>query len=104
MLQLPLHRRLPLEVWELIASHIPRFHLKPWLGASIFFRDIAQRTLFRTVDVYLSEDSEVIARAMDFFERVKADPTFASRVRSLRLHLAMEDSELLDVLLRAYCI
>lgn len=96
----PLYRRLPLEVWEIIASFTPRHHLRHWLFVSPFFRDVAQRAIFRTVDVYLSEDTEIIARVMDFFERVKADPAFAVRIQTLRLHWAMEDGDLLDVLIR----
>ena len=39
---------------------------------------------------------------MDFFEWVKADFPFASRIRTLRLHWAMEDGDLLDLLLRQF--
>ncbi|KZV99980.1 hypothetical protein EXIGLDRAFT_639849, partial [Exidia glandulosa HHB12029] len=98
----PLYRQLPLEVWELIASFTPRHHLRQWLFVSSFFRDVAQRSIFRKVDVYFSEDTDIIARVMDFFERVKADPAFAVRIKTLRLHWAMEDGDLLDLLIRIF--
>lgn len=98
----PLYRRLPLEVWENIVSFVPRYHLRSWLFVSAFFRDIAQRTIFRKVDIYFSEDTDVIARVMDIFERVKSDPAFAIRIKTLRLHWAMEDGDLLDLLIRIF--
>ncbi|KAA1474118.1 hypothetical protein DENSPDRAFT_823815 [Dentipellis sp. KUC8613] len=98
----PAWQRAPSEVWECIARFIPRFHLRTWLYLSSFHRDIAQRIIFRTVDVYFGEDQEGLNRGLDLFDRVKADPVFANRVKTLRLHWAYEEGDMLDLMSRIF--
>src|SRR6266849_3657279 len=54
----PTLQRLPPEIWDQIASFIPRYFLCTWLFISSFYRDIALCRIFRTVDLYLCEDSD----------------------------------------------
>ncbi|KAF8510457.1 hypothetical protein BU17DRAFT_77677 [Hysterangium stoloniferum] len=101
----PAHRRVPPEVWELIASHIPRFHLRTWLFVSAFHRGIARRLIFRTIDVYFGDGDDTdkdngINRGLDIFDRVKSDPSFARLVRTLRIHWSHEEGDLLDLMKR----
>ncbi|KAJ6489825.1 hypothetical protein C8R45DRAFT_901436 [Mycena sanguinolenta] len=99
----PASQRAPVEVWERIASYIPRYHLRTWLFVSAFHRDIAVRMIFHTLDIYFgSEDQETLNRGLDIFDRVKADPVFASRVKSLRLHWAYEEGDMLDLMIRIF--
>ncbi|KAG6818990.1 hypothetical protein H0H93_016585 [Arthromyces matolae] len=98
----PASQRAPLEVWERIAYHIPRYHLRTWLFVSSFHRDIAVRQIFRTLDIYFGEDPENLNRGLDIFDRAKADPVFASRVKSLRLHWAYEEGDMLDLMARIF--
>ncbi|KAF7345249.1 hypothetical protein MSAN_01901500 [Mycena sanguinolenta] len=88
---------------ERIASYIPRYHLRTWLSVSAFHRDIAVRMIFHTLDLYFgSDDQEALNRGLDIFDRVKADPVFASRVKSLRLHWAYEEGDMLDLMIRIF--
>ncbi len=96
----PASQRAPPEVWETIARHIPRHHLRTWLFVSAFHRNIAVRIIFRTLDLYFGEDQDNLNRGLDIFDRVKADPVFASRVKSLRLHWAYEEGDMLDLMTR----
>ncbi|KAH6912156.1 hypothetical protein BKA70DRAFT_1422877 [Coprinopsis sp. MPI-PUGE-AT-0042] len=98
----PAHQRIPLEVWERIASFIPRYHLRSWLFVSSFYRDIAVRHIFHTLDLYFGEDQENLHRGLDIFDRAKTDPIFANRVKSLRLHWAYEEGEMLDLMARIF--
>ncbi|KAJ6626001.1 hypothetical protein B0H10DRAFT_1999879 [Mycena sp. CBHHK59/15] len=98
----PASQRAPAEVWERIASFIPRYHLRTWLFVSAFHRDIAVRSIFHTLDLYFGEDQETLNRGLDVFDRVKADPVFASRVKSLRLHWAYEEGDMLDLMIRIF--
>ncbi|KAG5720769.1 hypothetical protein E4T56_gene16926 [Termitomyces sp. T112] len=98
----PASQRAPLEVWERIASHIPRYHLRTWLFVSSFHREIAVRQIFHTLDIYFGEDTENLNRGLDIFDRAKADPIFASRVKSLRLHWAYEEGDMLDLMTRIF--
>ncbi|KAG6864419.1 hypothetical protein C0991_009632 [Blastosporella zonata] len=98
----PASQRAPLEVWERIAYHIPRHHLRTWLFVSSFHRDIAVRQIFHTLDLYFGEDTENLNRGLDIFDRAKADPVFASRVKSLRLHWAYEEGDMLDLMARIF--
>ncbi|KAF8064383.1 hypothetical protein FPV67DRAFT_219414 [Lyophyllum atratum] len=98
----PASQRAPLEVWERIAYHIPRHHLRTWLFVSSFHRDIAVRQIFHTLDLYFGEDQENLNRGLDIFDRAKADPVFASRVKSLRLHWAYEEGDMLDLMTRIF--
>ncbi|KAG6917132.1 hypothetical protein DXG01_003722 [Tephrocybe rancida] len=98
----PASQRAPLEVWERIAYHIPRHHLRSWLFVSSFHRDIAVRQIFHTLDIYFGEDTENLNRGLDIFDRAKADPVFASRVKSLRLHWAYEEGDMLDLMARIF--
>lgn len=96
----PACHRTPLEIWDRIASCIPRYHLRTWLFISAFHRDIAQRHIFSTVDLHLGEDQEHRNRALDFFDRVKEDSTFAKKVRRLRLHWSYEEGDTFDLVAR----
>ncbi|KAF8154245.1 hypothetical protein B0H34DRAFT_661953 [Crassisporium funariophilum] len=98
----PPSQRAPLEIWERIASHTPRYHLRTWLFVSAFHRDIAVRHIFHTVDIYFGEDQENLNRGLDIFDRAKTDPVFASRVKSLRLHWAYEEGDMLDLMTRIF--
>ncbi|KAJ7787564.1 hypothetical protein B0H14DRAFT_2473252 [Mycena olivaceomarginata] len=99
----PASARAPVEVWERIASFIPRYHLRTWLFVSAFHRDIAVRLIFHTLDLYFgSDDQEALNRGLDVFDRAKTDPVFASRVKSLRLHWAYEEGDMLDLMIRIF--
>ncbi|KAF9033130.1 hypothetical protein BJ165DRAFT_1515789 [Panaeolus papilionaceus] len=98
----PASQRASLEIWERIAAYIPRYHLRTWLFVSSFYRDIAVRHIFHTVDIYFGEDQENLNRGLDIFDRAKADPVFASRVKSLRLHWAYEEGDMLDLMTRIF--
>ncbi|KAF7327189.1 hypothetical protein MKEN_00296000 [Mycena kentingensis (nom. inval.)] len=99
----PASHRAPAEVWERIASYIPRFHLRSWLAVSPFHREIAVRLIFHTLDLYFAEDQqEALNRGLDVFDRVKADPMFASRIRTLRIHWAYEEGDMLDLMIRIF--
>ena len=93
----PASHRTPLEIWERIASCIPRYHLRTWLSVSAFHRNIAVQQIFHTVDLYFGEDQEHLNRGLDFFDRVKDDPVFARRVQKLRLHWAYEEGDTFDL-------
>ncbi|KAI0920644.1 hypothetical protein AcW1_002327 [Taiwanofungus camphoratus] len=95
-------QRAPPEIWEHIASFIPRYHLRTWLFVSAFHRNIAAQLIFRTIDVYFGEDQENVNRGLDIFDRVKADSVFANRVKTLRLHWAYEEGDMLDLMLRLF--
>ena len=95
----PASQRAPPEIWERIARFIPRYHLRTWLFVSAFHRDIAVRLIFHTVDLYFGEDQD-LNRGLDIFDRVKADPVFASRVKALRLHWAYEENDMFDLMTR----
>jgi hypothetical protein len=92
----PASQRAPVEIWERIASHMPCFHIRTWLSVSSFYRDIAMRP----VDIYFGEDQENLNRGLDIFDRAKSDPVFACRVKSLRLHWAFEEGDMLDLMAR----
>ena len=96
----PASQRAPSEVWERIALFIPRYHLRTWLFVSSFHREIAARQIFHTLDLYFGEDQENLNRGLDIFDRAKADPLFASRVKRLRLHWAYEEGDMLDLTAR----
>ncbi|KAJ6578735.1 hypothetical protein DFH09DRAFT_346889 [Mycena vulgaris] len=98
----PASQRAPVEVWERIAGFIPRYHLRTWLFVSAFHRDIAVRMIFHTLDLYFGDDQEALNRGLDVFDRVKADPVFAGRVKSLRLHWAYEEGDMLDLMIRIF--
>ncbi|KAJ7153420.1 hypothetical protein C8R43DRAFT_1001883 [Mycena crocata] len=98
----PASLRAPVEVWERIAAFIPRYHLRSWLFVSAFHRDIAVRLIFHTLDLYFGDDQETLNRGLDVFDRVKADPVFASRVKTLRLHWAYEEGDMLDLMIRIF--
>ncbi len=97
----PASQRAPPEIWDRIARNIPRYHLRSWLRVSAFHRDIASRLIFHTVDLHFGDDQENLNRGLDFMDRVKDDPAFASRVKSLRIHWAYEESDVLDLMTRA---
>ena len=65
---------------------------------SAFHRSIALRRIFHTLDLYFGEDTENLNRGLDIFERAKADPVFAARVKTLRLHWAYEEGDMLDLM------
>lgn len=98
----PASQRAPMEIWDRIARHIPRCHLRTWLFVSAFHRELAVRILFRTVDLYFGDDQENVARGLDLMDRVKEDAVFASQIKSLRIHWAYEESDVLDLITRAF--
>ncbi|KAI0041668.1 hypothetical protein FA95DRAFT_1565151 [Auriscalpium vulgare] len=100
--ELPASQRAPPEIWDRIAGFIPRYFLRTWLFVSSFYRDIALRNIFRTVDLYLGEDQENMHRSMDVFDRVKSDPAFARHILSLRVHWAYEGGDVLDLMSRIF--
>ncbi|RDX41590.1 hypothetical protein OH76DRAFT_1364283 [Lentinus brumalis] len=97
----PASQRAPPEIWERIARFIPRYHLRSWLFVSAFHRDIAVRLIFHTIDLYFGEDQD-LNRGLDIFDRVKADPVFASRIKALRLHWAYEENDMFDLMCRMF--
>ena len=97
----PAHQRAPPEIWERIARFTPRYHLRTWLSVSSFHRDIAQRHIFRTLDLFFGDDQmDNVNKGLDLFARVKKDPAFAMRVKTLRIHWAYEEGDILDLMLR----
>jgi hypothetical protein len=89
---------MPLEVWEQVAAQTPRYHLRPWLSASSYHRDIASRHIFQTLDLYFLE-FESYDRELDILDRAVNDPVFATRVKSLRLHWDYARGDTMDLLL-----
>ncbi|KAH8112135.1 hypothetical protein DFH11DRAFT_1609969 [Phellopilus nigrolimitatus] len=99
----PAYQRAPPEVWERIARYIPRYHLRTWLHVSSFHREIAQRHIFHTLDLFFGDDQmDTVNKGLDLFSRVKKDPAFAKRVRTLRIHWAYEEGDILDLMLRLF--
>ncbi|KAK7057913.1 hypothetical protein R3P38DRAFT_2843621 [Favolaschia claudopus] len=99
----PASQRAPVEVWERIASFIPRYHLRTWLFISAFHHEIAVRNIFHTLDLYFgNDDQEALNRGLDVFDRVKTDSVFAGRVKCLRLHWAYEEGDMLDLMIRIF--
>ncbi|KAJ3548644.1 hypothetical protein NMY22_g1192 [Coprinellus aureogranulatus] len=95
-------QRTPIEVWDRIASYIPRYHLRSWLFVSPFYHEIAARHIFHTLDIYFGEDQDNLHRGLDIFDRAKDDPVFAARVKSLRIHWAYEEDDMLNLVLRIF--
>ncbi|KAG7087801.1 hypothetical protein E1B28_013742 [Marasmius oreades] len=95
----PASQRTPAEVWQRIAQHIPRYHLRTWLFVSAFHREIAMKKIFRTIDLYFGEDND---RGLDILDRAKADSKFAGLVKSLRLHWSIEEGDMLDLMIRTF--
>lgn len=93
----PAIQRVPSEIWDRIASFIPRYFLRTWLFLSPFHRDIALRRVFHTVDLYLGEDANW-NRILDIFDRVRIDPLFSRRIKALRIHWAYGGSDMLEVM------
>ena len=93
-----------MEIWDRVASYIPRYYLRAWLFVSAFHRDIAQRHIFSTVDLHLGEDQEHRNRALDFFDRIKEDSDFAKKIKRLRLHWSYEEGDTFDLVARELCV
>ncbi|KAJ7867925.1 hypothetical protein B0H14DRAFT_3861652 [Mycena olivaceomarginata] len=67
--------------------------LRTWLFVSAFHRDIAVRMIFHTLDLYSGgDDQEALNRGLKF----------ASLVKSLRLHWAYEEGDMLDLMVRIF--
>jgi len=99
----PAHRRAPAEIWERIAGYIPRYHLRTWLFVSSFHRQIAQRRIFHTIDLFFGDDQmDNVNKGLDLFSRVKRDRSFAVMVKTLRIHWAYEEGDILDLMLRLF--
>ncbi|KAH9029242.1 hypothetical protein EDB85DRAFT_2091001 [Lactarius pseudohatsudake] len=92
---------LPLEIWDRIASFIPRYFLRKWLFLPSFHRDIALRRVFHTVDLYLDEDSNW-NRTLDIFDRVRIDPSFSRIIKALRIHWAYVSGDMLKIMSRLF--
>ncbi|KAI9459875.1 hypothetical protein BJY52DRAFT_1264289 [Lactarius psammicola] len=97
----PALQRIPLEIWDRIASFIPRYFLRTWLSVPSFHRDIALRRVFHTVDLYLGEESNW-NRTLDIFDRVRTDPSFSRLIRALRIHWAYTGGDMLEVMSRIF--
>ncbi|KAF6750433.1 hypothetical protein DFP72DRAFT_911157 [Ephemerocybe angulata] len=98
----PASQRTPMEVWDRIASYIPRYHLRSWLSVSPFYHEIAARHIFHTLDIYFGEDQDNLHRGLDIFDRAKDDPAFAARIKCLRIHWAYEEDDMLNLVLRIF--
>jgi hypothetical protein len=96
-IRVPALRRVPPEIWDRVASFIPRYFLRTWLSVSRFHRDIALRHVFHTVDLYLGEDSNW-NHTLDIFDRVRMDPLFSRRIKALRIHWAYAGGDMLEVM------
>ena len=97
----PAHQRAPPEIWERIARHIPRYHLRSWLSVSSFHRDIAQRHIFHTLDLFFGDEQmDNVNKGLDVFSRVKDDAAFAKKIKTLRIHWAYEEGDMLDLMIR----
>ncbi|KAH8993141.1 hypothetical protein EDB92DRAFT_1855074 [Lactarius akahatsu] len=97
----PALQRVPLEIWDRIASFIPRYFLRNWLSLRSFHREIALRRVFHTVDLYLDEDSNW-NRTLDIFDRVRIDPSFSRIIKSLRIHWAYVSGDMLKIMSRLF--
>ena len=73
---------------------------------SAFHRSIAANIIFHSLDLYFGEDQdnvrENLNRGLDIFDRVKADPVFASQIKILRIHWAYEEREMFDLMTRKF--
>ncbi|KAL5518533.1 hypothetical protein ACEPAH_215 [Sanghuangporus vaninii] len=99
----PAWQRAPLEVWDRIARFIPRYHLRTWPLVSSSHREIAQRHLFRSLDLFFGDDQmDNVNKGLDLFSRVKKDPVFAKNIKTLRIHWAYEEGDMLDLMLRLF--
>jgi hypothetical protein len=99
----PSWTRTPAEIWTMIASHIPRYHLRTWLFVSSFHRSIALPLIFHTLDLYFGEDSsDNLNRGLDILDKAKTNEGFARLVKCLRLHWAFEDGDMLDLMIRTF--
>lgn len=100
----PAYQRAPIEIWERIARFIPRFHLRTWLSVSAFHREIAQRHIFHILDLFFGDDQmDNVNKGLDLFSRVKRDAVFAKNVKTLRIHWAYEEGDMLDLMLSEWC-
>lgn len=54
------------------------------------------------MDLYFGEDPENLNKGLDIFDRAKNDSVFAMRVKSLRLHWAYEEGDMLDLMIRLF--
>ena len=101
----PAYQRAPPEIWERIARYIPRYHLRTWLPVSAFHRDIAQRHIFHTLDLFFGDDQmDNVNKGLDLFSRVKRDPAFARNIKTLRIHWAYEEGDILDLMLSEHAV
>ncbi|EJD04432.1 uncharacterized protein FOMMEDRAFT_82069 [Fomitiporia mediterranea MF3/22] len=99
----PACQRAPLEIWDRVARLIPRYHLRTWLFLSSSHREIAQRHIFRTLDLFFGDDQmDNVNKGLDLFQRVKKDPAFARKIKTLRIHWAYEEGDILDLMLRLF--
>lgn len=61
------------------------------------------RRIFHTLDLYFGDDqTDNVHKGLDVFDRVKADQTFARRVKSLRIHWAYEEGDMLDLMMSMF--
>jgi hypothetical protein len=87
-------QRVPPEIWDSVASSIPRYFIRTWL---FLHRDIAFRRVFHTVDLYLGEDSNC-NRTLGILDRVRMGPLFSRQIKALRKHWAYAGSDVLEVM------
>ena len=101
----PAWQRTPLEIWDRVARFIPRYHLRTLLFVSSSHREIAQRHIFHSLDLFFGDDQmDNVNKGLDVFSRVKKDPVFAKKIKTLRIHWAYEEGDMLDLMLRKYSI
>jgi hypothetical protein len=82
----------------LIASHIPRYHLRTWPFVSAFHRSISRQIIIQTIDIYFGNNAEKDKGGLDIFDNVKKYPGFAKLVKVLRIHWSYEEGDLLDLM------
>jgi len=110
---------LPLEIWTAILDHLPLSARRVCLSTNRLLHDIAVRSLFTTVHIYLGAwetlhdglddeastpdldeattpdlDECAIAHSKEILKRIIDDPAFASIVRTLIVHAHMKDGHI----------
>ena len=98
----PAWQRAPPEIWEQIATHTPKYHLRAWLFLSRFHWDIASRHIFHTIHINFGGYRKDVCRGLDILDHAKGDPIFASRVKSLCFHWEGNWDEMLALLIRMW--
>jgi hypothetical protein len=83
--------RLPIEIWGEISRRLPRSDLKTLLLVPHPIREVASQMFWQDIslrfDVYAKPDFEIwhIERSFGIMTRILRDPSFACRVRTLKI-------------------